>query len=277
MNFLIAISDFMPSLGSLILVSILTSGLGIFVISKKISLIGESISHAVIPGLAVAYFLKLHESTIYVFFIAQFFIFIYFLLIHFLDTIYPDKKESLFATLQVGFLSLGAIIFQFSPIPIQLGDIFLGNIFAISLNDLYFQLLITFVLVLVFILNFKKFCLLFFDPQFFEAHYKKAKFTQFIFDFLLSSTLILSIQTLGSLLSLGFLVIPTMISLTFKFSIKVTILAALLLAILSSISGFYFSYEFNFGTGASIISVLFIAFLVVSFIKIFQHKLFNKY
>lgn len=261
------ITLFLPALGTLVIISLLTSGIGLFVISKKISLIGESISHAVLPGLALAYFLKLHEHSITLFLFALAFVLIYFLCIHFFETIYPDKKDSLFATLQVGFLALGALFFQFSPVPVQLTDIFLGQIFSISYNDLYFQILVALVLMTVFFINYKKFCLLFFDPQFYQVHLRSKNQTQFIFDIILSATLILSIQSVGSLLALGFLVIPSLIGLAFNKNLKTTMLLALSISLLSSFLGFYISYQWSWSTGPSIMALLFGLFIIISLLK----------
>lgn len=258
---------FLPALGTLVLISLLTSLVGVFVISKKISLIGESISHAVIPGLALAYLFQVHENSILLFLSALGFVLLYFICIYILETLYPDKKDSLFAVLQVGFLALGALGFQHSPIPIQLTDIFLGNIFSVSLQDFYLNAAITLVVLTVFFIYFKKFCLLFFDPIFFEVHRGAKTTVQFVFDVLLSSALILSIQSVGSLLALGFLVIPSIIALLFNLNLKNTLSAAFFISVITSAVGFFISYQWSLATGPSIIIVMFTLFLIFSFIK----------
>lgn len=258
---------FLPALGTLVLISLLTSLMGVFIISKKISLIGESISHAVIPGLALAYLFQIHENSILLFLSALGFVLLYFICIYVLESLYPDKKDSLFAVLQVGFLALGALGFQHSPIPIQLTDIFLGNIFSVSIQDFYLNSAITLIVLLVFFVFFKNFCLLFFDPTFFAVHRGAKTTVQFIFDVLLSSTLILSIQSVGSLLALGFLVIPSIIALLFNLNLKKTLVVAFTISISTSAVGFFISYQWSLATGPSIIVVMFTLFLVCSFIK----------
>lgn len=254
---------FGPSIGALFIISLLTSLFGSFVIDKKISLMGESLSHAVIPGIALG--VLFFGFSFWSLFLGAFlFLVIYSVAMIFLKNKFPHSEDSLFASFQAGSLAIGALLLSNNNLPINISHILLGNIFAVSFEELKNMAIVALIVVALFFYFRKKMLSYFFDTNFYKIKNKDSKVIQFFFDLSIGVVVIISLQSVGSLLSLGMLVIPSLIALFFAKNFRQTYVIAFLVCFVSSLLGLWISYTFNFSAGPSIITLLFSSLIIVT-------------
>lgn len=250
--------------------------LSAYLMLKGWSLIGDALSHAVVPGVAIAYALGLPYA------IGAFFSGILAsLAILWVKSLTNLKEDAVIGFIFTTFFALGLFIISVNPTSVNVQEIIFGNILGISDGDMM-QVAIVMVVSLGFLLVFwKDLLLVFFD----EIHAKSVglspKIYQLLFFSLLSACVVSALQTVGAILVIAMVITPgaTAYQLTDKF--RPLILMAGFLGVTTSGIGVYLSYYLDGATGGVIVSlqtVLFVlAFLFSPKFGIITQRLKTKY
>lgn len=250
--------------------------LSAYLMLKGWSLIGDALSHAVVPGVAIAYVLGLPYA------IGAFFSGILAsLAILWVKSLTNLKEDAVIGFIFTTFFALGLFIISVNPTSVNVQEIIFGNILGISDGDMM-QVAIVMAVSLGFLLVFwKDLLLVFFD----EIHAKSVglspKIYQLLFFSLLSACVVSALQTVGAILVIAMVITPgaTAYQLTDKF--RPLILMAGFLGVTTSGIGVYLSYYLDGATGGVIVSlqtVLFVlAFLFSPKFGIITQRLKTKY
>ena len=250
--------------------------LSAYLMLKGWSLIGDALSHAVVPGVAIAYALGLPYA------IGAFFSGILAsLAILWIKSLTNLKEDAVIGFIFTTFFALGLFIISVNPTSVNVQEIIFGNILGISDGDMM-QVAIVMAVSLGFLLVFwKDLLLVFFD----EIHAKSVglspKIYQLLFFSLLSACVVSALQTVGAILVIAMVITPgaTAYQLTDKF--RPLILMAGFLGVTTSGIGVYLSYYLDGATGGVIVSlqtVLFVlAFLFSPKFGIITQRLKTKY
>ncbi|OBX50758.1 metal ABC transporter permease [Moraxella nonliquefaciens] len=250
--------------------------LSAYLMLKGWSLIGDALSHAVVPGVAIAYALGLPYA------IGAFFSGILAsLAILWVKSLTNLKEDAVIGFIFTTFFALGLFIISVNPTSVNVQEIIFGNILGISDSDMM-QVAIVMAVSLGFLLVFwKDLLLVFFD----EIHAKSVglspKIYQLLFFSLLSACVVSALQTVGAILVIAMVITPgaTAYQLTDKF--RPLILMAGFLGVTTSGIGVYLSYYLDGATGGVIVSlqtVLFVlAFLFSPKFGIITQRLKTKY
>ncbi|GIW66148.1 MAG: metal ABC transporter permease [Candidatus Parcubacteria bacterium] len=231
----------------LIAISFLFSLLGIFVIIRKMSFLGEGIAHSSILALALAYlfnFDQLLAGIIWAIFFS--------LLIFFLEKNTTLTTDVLIAILFISSLSLGIIIFSIINIKTDLLSILFGNVFIISSAEVWFILIVSLIIFLYFLKNYKKLLLIFIHKDIARLEGIKIEKNLLIFYIFLAITIILGIKALGIILVNALLIIPASISNLVSKSFSDFMLKSIIFSEIISLSGLFSSYYLNLPTGPTI-------------------------
>ena len=250
--------------------------LSAYLMLKGWSLIGDALSHAVVPGVAIAYALGLPYA------IGAFFSGILAsLAILWVKSLTNLKEDAVIGFIFTTFFALGLFIISVNPTSVNVQEIIFGNLLGISDGDMM-QVAIVMAVSLGFLLVFwKDLLLVFFD----EIHAKSVglspKIYQLLFFSLLSACVVSALQTVGAILVIAMVITPgaTAYQLTDKF--RPLILMAGFLGVTTSGIGVYLSYYLDGATGGVIVSlqtVLFVlAFLFSPKFGIITQRLKTKY
>ena len=250
--------------------------LSAYLMLKGWSLIGDALSHAVVPGVAIAYALGLPYA------IGAFFSGILAsLAILWIKSLTNLKEDAVIGFIFTTFFALGLFIISVNPTSVNVQEIIFGNILGISDGDMM-QVAIVMAVSLGFLLVFwKDLLLVFFD----EIHAKSVglspKIYQLLFFSLMSACVVSALQTVGAILVIAMVITPgaTAYQLTDKF--RPLILMAGFLGVTTSGIGVYLSYYLDGATGGVIVSlqtVLFVlAFLFSPKFGIITQRLKTKY
>ena len=241
-----------------IMVGISAGVIGSFIILRGMSLIGDAISHAVLPGVAISYMLGssyIIGATFFGIFSAA--------LIGFVGKHSRLKNDTAIGIVFSSFFALGIILISFARSATDLYHILFGNVLAVRDSDMYLTALVMIIVVLAVLLFYKQLKLTSFAPTMAQSY----GWINYGLMFLLTLVAVTSLQTVGTILVIAMLITPaaTAYQLTNKLSIMVGL--STVFGVLSAIIGLYFSYSYNLPSGATIVmtaAVFFIAAFLFS-------------
>ncbi|MFN3507334.1 MAG: metal ABC transporter permease [Allorhizobium sp.] len=243
-----------------ILVSALVGGvcgfLSAYLMLKGWSLIGDALSHAIVPGVAGAYMLGLPFA-----FGAFLSGGMAALAILFLNQRTKLKEDAIIGLIFTSFFGLGLFMVSISPVSIDIKTIVLGNILAITPADTLQLVLIGGVSLLVLALKWKDLMVTFFDENHARSIGLKPERLKVIFFTLLAASTVAAMQTVGAFLVIAMVVTPgaTAYLLTDRF--QRLILMALGIGAGTSFVGAYASYFLDGATGGIIVVLQTVIFL----------------
>ena len=250
-----------------IVVGIACGTVGSLVILRGLSLMGDSMSHAVLPGVAVSFILHIP------FFIgAMISGMLASLFIGFISDKSKTKPDAAIGICFTAFLALGVIMISLIQSSTNLYHILFGNLLAIT-NQAFLSTLIICGLILVLIIIFyRPLKISTFDPTFSKMSGLNTSLLHYFVMLLLALVTVASIQTVGIILVVALLVTPASTAFLITKQLSTMMMVSSLLSTICSIIGMFFSYLYNLPSGASIVICTFITYVIVFTFK----KLANK-
>ena len=224
---------------------------------KGWSLIGDALSHAVVPGVAIAYAFSLPYA------VGAFFSGILAAIsILWIKSISKIKEDAVIGFIFSTFFALGLLIISLNPTSVDVQNIILGNILGIADEDITQIAIIIGVCLVLLLLFWKDLILIFFDETQAITVGLSLVFYKVLFFTLLSACVVAALQTVGAILVIAMVITPgaTAYLLTDKFN-RLLIIAVLLGAGTSAV-GVYLSYYLDGATGGVIVCLQTLLFLM---------------
>jgi ABC-type Mn2+/Zn2+ transport system permease subunit len=252
-----------------ILVSIACAVAGTFIILRGLAFIGDALAHGVLPGIAAAILLSFPQMLGAAVGAAA--------MIGGITLITQRSRlssDTAIGLLFVGMLSLGVVIVsRSSSFSGDLTRILFGDILGSNITTIIVQLVATLVIIAVALICARPFLLLSFDPEQAEVAGFRVPLYHNLMLIMIAITVIVSFQTVGTLLVFGLLVAPAGAGALLARRIEAMMAWAVLFGIISMYAGLLVSYYFNFAAGAAIVLVaILIFFIVFVFQNIQQHR-----
>lgn len=228
-----------------------------FVTLKGWSLMGDALSHAVVPGVAVAYIIGVPFALG---------AFIAGLLaagaMAFIRAQSRIREDATIGIVFTSFFALGLVLISLFPSGVDLKVILYGNILGIATEDVAQVVGISVVTLLVLSLKWRDLMLYCFDPNQARTLGLKAEVLHVTLLTLLAATAVAALQAVGAILVLAMLVTPgaTAYLLTDRFGKMLWISSGL--GVVSSLVGAYASYFLNGATGGCIVTLQTLLFLL---------------
>jgi manganese/iron transport system permease protein len=231
--------------------------LSAYLMLKGWSLIGDALSHSIVPGVAGAYMLGLPFSLGA--FISGGLAAVAML---FLSQRTKLKEDAVIGLIFTGFFGLGLFMVSLSPTSVDVQSIVLGNILAITPEDTLQLVLISVITLAVMLVIWKDLMVTFFDESHARSIGLRTTWLKAIFFTLLSAATVAAMQTVGAFLVIAMVVTPgaTAYLLTDRF--PRLILIAIAVGVLSSLVGAYLSYFLDGATGGIIVVLQTMVFLL---------------
>ncbi|WP_417670521.1 metal ABC transporter permease [Roseibium sp.] len=232
--------------------------LSAYLMLKGWSLIGDALSHSIVPGVAGAYMLGLPfalgaflsgglaAGTML-----------------FLNQRTGLKEDAIIGIIFTSFFGLGLFMVSVSPVPVDVSTIIMGNILAITPEDTLQLAIIGFVSLAVLLAKWKDLMVAFFDESHARSIGLRPERLRFIFFVLLSASCVAALQTVGAFLVIALVVTPgaTAYLLTDRFPRLLVVSVAI--GSVTSFVGAYLSFFLDGATGGIIITLQTLIFLVV--------------
>ncbi|WP_408021816.1 metal ABC transporter permease [Spirabiliibacterium falconis] len=248
-----------------LLVAFVCAVLSCYLVLKGWSLMGDAISHAVLPGIVLAFVLGLPLA------LGAFFSGILCaVLTGYLKHNSRLKEDTVMGIVFSGMFALGLILFVKVETDQHLLHILFGNLLGVPKDDFILILLISVITSVIMLAKRKDFLLYCFDPIQAKIVGLSVKFLHYTLLTLLALTIIAAMQVVGVILVVALLIAPgiTAFCLTTRFDMMLRI--AILVSVLSTFIGTLLSYHLDAATGPTIVlvqSLLFITALCMRAIR----------
>ncbi len=220
------------------------------------SLMGDAVSHAVLPGVVLAYVLGA-PFAIGAFLFGSGAV----ALIGGLNRTSKVKEDAAIGIVFTGLFALGLVLASVIPSQIDLFHILFGNVLGVSNSDVYQVLGIGFVVIAVLLYKRRDLVLFAFDPTHAHAIGISPRRLEALLLGALALTVIVALQAVGIVLVVAMLITPgaTAFLLTERFDRMLMIAAAG--SVLACVMGTYLSYHLDASTGGMIVCVLTVQFV----------------
>ena len=255
-----------------IIVGIICAVVGSYLMVQRLALLGDAISHSVLPGLAIAFWVG---ANIFIgAFIAGI---ISTILINLIRTRSSIKEDAAMGIVFSAFFALGRTLMTIiqKDNKIDLNHFLFGNILGVTVGDVRDTLIIGIIVLLVVILLYKELLFYTFDPLGAQAVGLPVNLLNLGLMMLIGLTIVASLKAVGVVLVLSLLITPASTAYLLVKRLHQVIILGVGIGTLSSISGMYISYFYNLPSGPAIVLVSFglfiLAFLFSPTQGIFTH------
>ena len=236
-----------------ILVGLLCAIVGSYLMVQRLALLGDAISHSVLPGLAIAFMIG---ANIFVgAFIAGV---LSTMAIAVIKTRSPIKEDAAMGIVFSAFFALGVTLITViqKDNKIDLNHFLFGNILGVTVDEVRDTAIIAAIVLMVVFLLYKELLFYTFDPLGAQAAGLPVNRLNFGLMLLIALTIVASMKAVGVILVLSLLITPGATAyLLVKRLHEVMILGAVI-GVISSISGMYLSYFYNLPSGPAIVLVV---------------------
>jgi manganese transport system permease protein len=244
-----------------IMVGIICGVIGCFIILRGMALMGDAISHAVLPGVAISYLFGINF-----FFGAVFSGVLTALAIGFVTQNSRIKHDTSIGIMFTAAFASGIIMITLLKSSTDLYHILFGNVLAVRSTDMWITLGIGLIVLAAVYLFYKELLVTSFDETMGAAYGLPVRFIHYFLMTLLTMVTVASLQTVGIVLVVAMLITPAAAAYLLTDRLWVMIFLAAGIGILSSIVGLYFSFTYNLASGATIVlsatAIFILAFLL---------------
>jgi len=246
------------ALAASLIVGVLCSVIGCFVVLRAMAFLGDALAHAILPGVAIAYLLGaniLLGALVAAVLVA--------VGIGLFSRRGGIKEDTAIGILFAAALALGVVLIStVRSYATDLTHILFGNVLGVTAGDLWLTGLLAVVVLAVLVAFFKEFQLASFDPVLAHMLGKRPETLRFAMLILLALTIVVSLQTVGVGLVAAMLVTPAATAYTLTRRLPSMMLVSAAIGAASSVIGLYVSYYLDVASGAAVVLVATAAFLV---------------
>jgi len=235
-----------------VLVGVICAVVGSYLMVQRLALLGDAISHSVLPGLAIAFLLG---ANIFAgAFIAGM---VSTMAITWIRTRSPIKEDAAMGIVFSAFFALGITLITLiqKSNKIDLNHFLFGNILSVTLTDGIETAVITAIVLLVVKLLYKELLFYTFDPLGAQAAGLPVNLLNFGLMLLIALTIVASMKAVGVILVLSLLITPGATAYLLVKRLHQIMLLGSVIGVISSISGMYLSYFYNLPSGPAIVLV----------------------
>lgn len=246
-----------------IFIAISCSLLGVFLVLKNMSLIGDGLAHVSFAAIAIGLLVsdKPIIISIPIVIVASFLVLLL------------KEKAKIDADATIGLLSsfsiaVGVIIASVAKgFNIDLFSYLFGSILFISPSEMILSGILAIILIVLVLLFYNDLFSITFDENFAKISGIKVRRVNYLLSVLISITIVLGIRIVGTMLISSLIVFPSVSALQISKGFKKTLLFSVLFSMIAVVLGIVFSYILNVPTGALIVVVNAIIFLITLIIR----------
>jgi manganese/iron transport system permease protein len=242
-----------------LMVGVLCSVIGCYVVLRSMAFLGDAMAHAVLPGVAVAYLLgrnltlgALAAALVIAFGVGLF------------SRRGMIKEDTAIGVLFAAALSLGVVLISsIRTYAVDLSHILFGNVLGVSSLDLWLTAIIGSVILMSILVFYRQFLVISFDPVLAATLRMRVGAFNYLLLVLLALTIVISMQTVGVGLVAAMLVTPAATAYLLVRRLPSMMVLSGLIGGFSSLVGLFASYHLNVASGAAIVLTTTLIFLVV--------------
>jgi manganese transport system permease protein len=242
------------------LVGVVCSALSCYMTLKGWALMGDAVSHAVMPGVVVAYILNIPLAVgAFAFGVGSV------IAIGFIKAKTRIKEDTVIGLVFTGFFALGLVLISKVRSSVDLTHILFGNVLGISDDDIVQTVIISVITIATLAILRKDLILFCFDSTHARSIGLNITFLYYVLLSLLSLTAVAGLQTVGIILVVAMLVTPGATAYLLSDNFDHMTLIAMASGVFSSVMGTYVSYHLDASTGGCIVVIQTLLFIIAMF------------
>ncbi len=250
-----------------VLVSLCSALLGTSLVLKRYSMIGDGLSHVAFGALAVATAFKwapLWVSIPVVIITAVFLLRI--------SQNSKIKGDALIALISSSALAIGYIVISVSETKIDIGSYMFGSIFALGNSDVVLSVICSLVVLILFVFFYNKIFSVTFDETFSKATGINVGLYNLLIALLTAVIIVIGMQLMGALLISSLVIFPSLTSMRLCKSYKSVTISSVIISVLCFSAGLIITFVLPIPTGASIVVINLIIFIIFTIIGKIKEK-----
>lgn len=245
-----------------LLISICSSFLGVNLVLKKYSMIGDGLSHVGFGALALASVLNMAPLMVAI----PIVLIVAFILLSNNNKII--KNDTFIALISASSLAIGVTIVSLSKgMNADLYNYLFGSVLAMSDIDVIIAIIFSIIVIIIYLLFFNKFFAITFDENFSKATGINTKLYNMILASLTAITIVLGMRIMGSLLISALIIFPSLIAMNISKNFKLVVIISVISSVICFMIGITMSFNLSTPTGASIVIVNLIVLILTIIIK----------
>lgn len=240
-----------------VVVGAVSGAIGCFIVLRGLALLGDAISHAVLPGVALSYLFGVS------YFLGAFVFGILTALgIGFIQQHSRIKADSAIGIVFTAFFALGVILIAKAQSATDLTQILFGNVLAVTRENMWTTIMIGALVLLILGIFYRQFVLSTFDPTLAAVSGLPVRLLHYTLMVLLTLVTVAALQTVGVIMVVALLITPaaTAYLLTNRLPIMIAISSGI--GMFSAAAGLYMSFQYNVSSGAAIVLVAAVLFVL---------------
>ena len=249
------------------IVSILCPFIGLFIVLRRYSMIGDTLSHSSFAGVAIG--LVAGTNPIITSFI---FTSICAVVIEYLRSYYKKYSELVMSIVLTLSLGLAIILISSGKASAKVDSFLFGSILTVTRQDIYLIAIVGFICIVCLVLLYNKLVYITFDEAGAKTAGINVKLINYIFTLLVAATISISIRVMGILVVSSIMVVPVATAMQLKKGFNKTLIFALLFGVLDVMLGLIFSYYINSAPGGTIALTSVIFLIITLLIKNIFHR-----
>lgn len=250
-----------------VLISLCSALLGVNLVLKRYSMIGDGLSHVGFGALAIAAAAGLTPLPV-----AVIIVIIAAILLIKMSNNGKIKGDSAIAVISASALAIGVITVSVTGTNTDLSNYMFGSILAISNFDAILTVILSIIILVLYLLFYNRIFAITFDEDFAKATGVKVSLFNTVLAVLTAITVVIGMRLMGALLVSSLIIFPPLCAIKLCKTFKgVTILSAIL-SVFSFIIGLFLSYFLSFPTGATIVITNLFILIASLIIKAINNK-----
>jgi ABC-type Mn2+/Zn2+ transport system permease subunit len=242
-----------------VLVGIICPVVGSYMILRGLSFFGDALSHAILPGIVVAFLLSLPLAVgALVAGVAAA------LAIGFISQRGRVQEDTAIGIVFAGSFALGvALMSTVQGYTVDLTHIMFGDVLGVTTGDLWWTFGLGLLVLAVVVAFYKELLVLTFDPTLALVLRLPARTLRYLLLILIALTIVVSLQTVGIALMLAMLVTPAAAAQLLTRRLPPMMVTAAAIGVFSNVAGLYLSYYINIASGPAMVLVATAIFTLV--------------
>lgn len=257
-----------------ILVGVVCGVVGCLIILRGLSLMGDAMSHAVLPGVALSFLMNIP-----MFIGAMVTGMLSSIMIGYISEASKTKKDAAIGITFTTFLALGIVLISVIHSATDLYHILFGNILAITQYAFHTTLAVSIVVLALILILYRPLKMSTFDPIFSRMSGLNTTVIHYFVMLLLALVIVASVQTVGVILVVALLITPASTAFLFTKKLSTMMIVSSIFSVISSTLGIYMSFKLNLPSGAVIVlisAVLYgLTFGIIKLINLLQKGAFQ--
>ncbi len=233
------------------LVAVCAALLGVSLVLKRYSMIGDGLSHVGFGTMAIATALNFTELK----FSIPIIIIAAFLLLRISENS-KIKGDAIIAMISTGALAVGVMAVSLTKgMNVDIQNFMFGSILTIEKSDVWLSVILCVAVLVLYIFFYSKIFSVTFDESFAKATGINTQVYNMLLAVLTSITIVLGMRLIGAMLISALIIFPPLSSMRLFKSFKRVVIFSAVIAIISFLAGLIISYFYSVPTGASIVCV----------------------